>query len=179
MSPWPSKSHRRPAISSGKGRGTAPKAVTAILSEDTLVITLHGALSAAEEDLAKSPAGAASSGFPPAAFRKRLRTTARGDQEDHRRSRTRGGRGSRDKHGHRDSSLYHGGHGAGIFTCSRPDIGCMERENPQHFLVRRRNWPSRFRIRDNRKAVLTRRWQAGWLLKGFFSCHVYAVSRCC
>ena len=39
--------------------GHAPKAVTAVLSEDTLVITLHGALSAAEEDLAKSPAGAA------------------------------------------------------------------------------------------------------------------------
>jgi uncharacterized protein YbcI len=39
--------------------GHAPKAVTVVLSEDTLVITLHGALSAAEEALAKSPAGAA------------------------------------------------------------------------------------------------------------------------
>ena len=39
--------------------GHAPKAVTVVLSEDTLVITLHGALSAAEEALAKTSAGAA------------------------------------------------------------------------------------------------------------------------
>ncbi len=38
--------------------GHAPRAVTAVLSEDTLVITLHGALSPAEEDLAKSAEGA-------------------------------------------------------------------------------------------------------------------------
>jgi uncharacterized protein YbcI len=39
--------------------GHVPKAVTAVLSDDTLVITLHGALSPAELTLAKSPAGAA------------------------------------------------------------------------------------------------------------------------
>jgi uncharacterized protein YbcI len=39
--------------------GHAPKAVTVVLSQDTLVITLHEALSQAEKDLAKSPAGAA------------------------------------------------------------------------------------------------------------------------
>ncbi len=39
--------------------GHAPKSVTVVLSEDTLVITLHGALSPAEQALAKSPAGAA------------------------------------------------------------------------------------------------------------------------
>jgi uncharacterized protein YbcI len=39
--------------------GHTPKAVTVVLGEGTLVITLHGALSAAEEALAKSPAGAA------------------------------------------------------------------------------------------------------------------------
>ena len=39
--------------------GHVPTAETAILSEDTLVITLHGALSPAEQELAKSPAGAA------------------------------------------------------------------------------------------------------------------------
>jgi len=39
--------------------GHVPKAVTVVLSEDTLVITLHGALSAAEKALAKSPEGAA------------------------------------------------------------------------------------------------------------------------
>jgi len=39
--------------------GHAPKAVTVVLSQDTLVITLHEALSAAEKDLAKTPQGAA------------------------------------------------------------------------------------------------------------------------
>lgn len=39
--------------------GHSPKSVTVVLSENTLVITLHGALSAAEQALAKSPAGAA------------------------------------------------------------------------------------------------------------------------
>lgn len=36
-----------------------PKSVTVVLSEGTLVITLHGALSPAERTLARSPAGAA------------------------------------------------------------------------------------------------------------------------
>jgi uncharacterized protein YbcI len=36
-----------------------PRSVTVVLSEGTLVITLHGALSPAEKALAKSPAGAA------------------------------------------------------------------------------------------------------------------------
>jgi uncharacterized protein YbcI len=40
--------------------GHAPKAVTVVLSEDTLVVTLHGALTPAEEAVVKkSPAGAA------------------------------------------------------------------------------------------------------------------------
>jgi uncharacterized protein YbcI len=39
--------------------GHAPKAVTVVLSQDTLVITLHEALSPAERALARSPAGAA------------------------------------------------------------------------------------------------------------------------
>ncbi len=39
--------------------GHAPSAVTVVLSGDTLVITLHDALSPAEKALAKSPAGAA------------------------------------------------------------------------------------------------------------------------
>ena len=39
--------------------GHVPAAVTVVLSGETLVITLHGALSPAEKDLAKSPAGAA------------------------------------------------------------------------------------------------------------------------
>jgi len=39
--------------------GHVPQSVTVVLSNDTLVITLHEALSPAEKALAKSPAGAA------------------------------------------------------------------------------------------------------------------------
>jgi uncharacterized protein YbcI len=39
--------------------GHAPKSVTVVLSDATLVITLHGALSPAERAMAKSPEGAA------------------------------------------------------------------------------------------------------------------------
>jgi uncharacterized protein YbcI len=39
--------------------GRAPKAVAVVLSGDTLVVTLHGALSPAELALARTPAGAA------------------------------------------------------------------------------------------------------------------------
>jgi uncharacterized protein YbcI len=39
--------------------GNLPKSVTAILSGDTLVITMRGSLSPAEKALAKNPAGAA------------------------------------------------------------------------------------------------------------------------
>ncbi len=39
--------------------GRAPKSVTVVLSEDTLVITLHGVLSPAEKAIATSPEGIA------------------------------------------------------------------------------------------------------------------------
>ncbi len=39
--------------------GHAPRSVTVVLSQDTLVVTVHGALSPAEQALAQSPAGAA------------------------------------------------------------------------------------------------------------------------
>lgn len=39
--------------------GVAPKGVTVVLSEDTLVVTLHDALTLAEKDLARTPEGAA------------------------------------------------------------------------------------------------------------------------
>lgn len=39
--------------------GHAPNAVTVILSDDTLVITLHGALTPAEQAMATNPTGAA------------------------------------------------------------------------------------------------------------------------
>ncbi len=39
--------------------GHAPKAVNVVLSEDTLIITLHEALTPAEKDLARTPKGSA------------------------------------------------------------------------------------------------------------------------
>jgi len=42
-----------------KTTGRAPKSVTVVLSDDTLVITLHGALSPAEKALAGTPEGIA------------------------------------------------------------------------------------------------------------------------
>ena len=39
--------------------GHAPKSVSVVLSGDTLVVTLHGALSPAEQAMARSPKGAA------------------------------------------------------------------------------------------------------------------------
>lgn len=39
--------------------GHAPRSATAVLNADTLVVTLHGALSPAEKALSQSPAGAA------------------------------------------------------------------------------------------------------------------------
>ena len=39
--------------------GLVPKSVTVVQSDDTLVVTLHGALSPAEKALGKTPAGAA------------------------------------------------------------------------------------------------------------------------
>jgi uncharacterized protein YbcI len=48
------------AMASGQKRtGHAPKSVAVVLTENTLVITLHGALSEAEKAVAKDPAGAA------------------------------------------------------------------------------------------------------------------------
>jgi len=42
-----------------KRTGHTPKSVTVVMSDSTLMITLHGALSPAEKALAKSPEGAA------------------------------------------------------------------------------------------------------------------------
>jgi uncharacterized protein YbcI len=42
-----------------KRTGHKPKSVTVVMSDNTLMITLHGALSPAEKALAKSPDGAA------------------------------------------------------------------------------------------------------------------------
>lgn len=59
--PEPTTARRiaRAAVAFEKKRtGHSPQAVTVVLGGDTLVVTLHGALSPAERTLAKSPAGA-------------------------------------------------------------------------------------------------------------------------
>ena len=50
---------RAASVSEQRRTGIAPQAVSVVLSEETLVITLHGALSLAEKALAKTAAGAA------------------------------------------------------------------------------------------------------------------------
>jgi uncharacterized protein YbcI len=47
------------SVSQQRRTGFPPKAVTVVLSEDTLVVTLHDALSSAEKALARTPEGAA------------------------------------------------------------------------------------------------------------------------
>ena len=50
---------RAVSIFQEKRTGHPPKAVTVVLSEETLVVTLHEALSPAEKALARTPEGAA------------------------------------------------------------------------------------------------------------------------
>ena len=63
MTSVPSTMAQRVAIAAGafqqQRTGRAPKSVTVVLGEDTLVVTLRGALSPIEHALAQSPAGAA------------------------------------------------------------------------------------------------------------------------
>ena len=63
--------------------GHAPQSVAVVLSENTLVITLHGALSPAEKALAKSPAGAAQvQEFHRQLFTDSADSLRRGDQDE-------------------------------------------------------------------------------------------------
>src|ERR1700727_1802329 len=50
---------RAPSAFEKRLTGHAPQWVTVVLSEGTLVVTLHGALSPAEKVMAQTPAGAA------------------------------------------------------------------------------------------------------------------------
>jgi len=76
--------------------GHAPTSVTVVLSDDTLVITLHGTLSPAEKALAANPAGAAQvQEFHRQLFANTLDSAAAGDQANHGRGRPRSDRGDR------------------------------------------------------------------------------------
>ena len=95
--------------------GHVPKSVTVVLSENTLVITLHGALSPAEKALAKSPAGAAQvQEFHRQLLHNYRRLAAARDQENHRRGGARSDRGSRAEHRHGGTGVHDRHHGAGI-----------------------------------------------------------------
>ena len=66
QTPWTSpfrpsreRSPKRPAHFEEKQTGHAPVSVTVVFSGETLVVTLHGSLSPAEQALAKSPGGTA------------------------------------------------------------------------------------------------------------------------
>ena len=107
--------------------GRVPESVAVVLSEDTLVITLHGALSPAEKALAQSPAGAAEvQEFHRQLFRQFLRFAAAGDQTNHRsggaRSRCRNGNGYRFGR-ERVRDRYHG---ASIPARPKPAYGQLE-----------------------------------------------------
>ena len=60
-----------------------PKAVTVVLGEDTLVITLHDALSPAEKVLAQSAVAWPGAGVSQAIVQQQCRNIARGNQADH------------------------------------------------------------------------------------------------
>lgn len=68
--------------------GRVPGSVAVVLSEETLVITLHGALWAVELAGQKPGRSRRGPGLPPAAIRQLVRTTAAGDQTDYRRRST-------------------------------------------------------------------------------------------
>ena len=56
---WRSRLPKRQSLFSSSDTGHEPQSVAVVLSGDTLLITLHGALSPAEKAMARSPAGAA------------------------------------------------------------------------------------------------------------------------
>ena len=56
---WQSKLLKRQLLSSSNGQVTAPDSVSVVLSGETLVVTLYGALSPVEQAAARNPDGAA------------------------------------------------------------------------------------------------------------------------
>ena len=94
--------------------GRAPAAVTVVLSEDTLVITLHGALVAGREGPGHEPGGAAKCrSFTASCFSPRP-LAAEGNQENHRPRGARGGRRSRAGHWNR-RARFHDRHVVQVF----------------------------------------------------------------
>ena len=95
--------------------GHAPSDVTVVLSEDTLVITLHDALSPAEQALASEPGGSRQPArVPPAVVSQLGRLAAERNRENHRPKGARGGR--RNRSGHRNCrACIHNRHTVQVF----------------------------------------------------------------
>ena len=109
--------------------GYPPKAVTVVLSDDTLVVTLHEALSPAEKALARTPEGAAQvQEFHRQLFKRLRRLAAGGDQAHHRGRGGRSRRGSGDDDRRRRACLHDRHDGAGVPARRQNLRGRLERE---------------------------------------------------
>ena len=109
--------------------GYPPKAVTVVLSDDTLVVTLHEALSPAEKALARTPEGAVQvQEFHRQLFKRLRRLAAAGDQTHHRGRGGRSRRGSGDDDRRRRACIHDRHDGAGVPARRQNLRGRLERE---------------------------------------------------
>ena len=107
--------------------GHEPKSVAVVLSGDTLLITLHGALSPAEQGPGPEPGRRReSAGVSPAIVRQLFRRVAAGNQTNHRGRGARSDRGSRANFGHRGASLHDRHDGASVPPRSRRTGGELD-----------------------------------------------------
>ena len=106
-----------------------PKSVTVVLSEDTLVITLHEALSPAEKALAKTPAGAAQvQEFHRQLFANSSDSLRQEINTNHRHGSARGDRGSRAGDRRRGAGFHHRQRGPGVPARRQRSDGNLEWE---------------------------------------------------
>ena len=109
--------------------GHEPKSVAVVLSGDTLLITLHGALSPAEHALAQSPAGAAQvKEFHRQLFKNSADLLRQEIKRIYRGRGARSNRGSRNNDGHCSADVHDGHHGAGIPARPGCTRGQLERK---------------------------------------------------
>ena len=109
--------------------GHGPKSVTVVLSEETLVVTLHGALSPAEKALAQTPAGGVpGAGLSSPVIQRLGRPIAPGDQTNHRRRRSRSDSRSRDQDGYGRACVHDRYDGAGVSARPWHTRGHLERQ---------------------------------------------------
>ena len=109
--------------------GRAPNKMTVVLTNDTLVITLHGVLSPAEKALAKNSAVADQvEEFHQQLFASSSDALDRGDQKNHGPSRARGDGGNRDQHRHGREGVHDRHRGTGVPARRQRAHGRLERK---------------------------------------------------